>query len=152
MKSSSVHSQQSNPLRVRLRWSWFFLVLALLWSGVAVGILLGYHVPEVPGMTSITTNGHTYYGNPPALTLFERDPVSFVTVSITLGAGLLVATIDLIASSMQRITRSGTAAVVSGAIVLLISLFGLLVGVAGVGVVGIFLIASGISTRHQSVA
>lgn len=151
MKRSSIHSQRCRPLRVGLRWSLVFLVLALLWSCAAVGMLLGYHTPEALGMTSITTNGHTYYGNPPALTLFERDPVSFVAVSITLGVGVLVATIDLVARSMQHVARSGTAVIVAGALVLLVSLFGLLVGVVGVGVVGVLLIASGVNSKQQSV-
>ncbi len=112
-------------------------------------MLLGYHVGEPSGMTSITTNGHTYYGNPPARSLFERDPVSFATVSGPLGAGLLVATSDMVARSLQRTSRSGTAAIVAGAVVVLISLFGLLIGLAGVGVVGVFLIASGVTSRRQ---
>ncbi|MHB1087864.1 MAG: hypothetical protein ACYC19_03755 [Acidimicrobiales bacterium] len=152
MTTPPAQAEHSNLLRSHLRWSWLFLGVALLWSGVAVAMLLGYHVPEPLGMTAITTNGHTYYGNPPALTLFERDPVSFVTVSIILGAGLLVATADLIVRSARRTPRAGTAAIVAGAIVVLISLFGLLIGVAGVGVVGALLIASGVSSIRQSVA
>lgn len=149
LSRSQIHP--SNPLRPQLRWAWFFLGLALLWSCVAVALLVGYHVAEPSGVTSITTNGHTYFGNPPALSLFERDPVSFVTVSVTLGAGLLVAMIDLVVRSLQRTSRSGTAAIVAGALVVLVSLFGLLIGLAGVGVVGALLIASGVSSRRQSV-
>ena len=40
------------PRRLVPRRSWFLMGLALLWSGVAVGVLLGYHVPETLGMTS----------------------------------------------------------------------------------------------------
>jgi len=51
------------------------------------------HVPEPKGVLSVTINGRTYLGNPPALTLFQKDLVSFVTVAIVLGTGLLVATV-----------------------------------------------------------
>ena len=139
------------PRRLVPRRSWFLMGLALLRSGVAVGVLLGYHVPEPLGMTSITTNGHTYVGNPPALTLFQRDPVSFVTIAVTLGAGLLVGLIDLIVRSKRRSDRVGAAVIFAGAIVLLVSLFGLLLGVLGVGVVGVLLIASGLPSRRRNV-
>ena len=136
------------PVFVR---SWLLIVLAVLWSGVAVAVLLEYHVPEPLGMTSITTNGHTYVGDPPALTLFERDPVSFVTIAVTLGMGLLVGLIDLIVRSNQHNARVGLVAIVGGSLVLLVSLFGLLLGLLGVGVVGILLIASGLPQRRSVV-
>lgn len=131
------------------RRSWIVLGLALLWSGVAIAVLLGYHVPEPHGMTSITTNGHTYVGDPPALTLSQRDPVSFVTSAVTLGAGLLVGLIDLSARHIQRTSRLGIGAIVAGAAVLLVSLFGLLLGLLGVGVVGGLLIVSGLPQRRR---
>ena len=86
----------------------------------------------------MTINGDTYVGNPPALTLFQRDTVSFVTVIIVLGAGLLAATVDLVMRYLQHSTRAGTLAIVAGGAVVLVSLFGSLVGLAaGVGVVGL---------------
>jgi hypothetical protein len=129
--------------------SWILLGLALLWSGVTVAVLLGYHVPEPLGMTSITTNGHTYLGDPPALTLFQRDPVSFAIITGTLGAGLLVALLDLIVRCMQRSPRFGNVAIGAGGVVLLISLFGLLLGLLGVGVAGGLLIASGFPQKRR---
>jgi hypothetical protein len=134
------------PVFVR---SWLLIGLAVLWSGVAVAVLLRYHIPEPLGMTSITTNGHTYTGDPPALTLLQRDPVSFVTIAVTLGAGLFVGLIDLILRFNRSTARVGVGAIVAGSLVLLVSLFGLLPGLLGVGVVGIFLIASGLPQRRR---
>jgi hypothetical protein len=151
MTTTPTQALSPTPMRPSLRRPWLFLGLALLWSVVAVVVLLSYHTPEPVGALSVTTNGHTYFGNPPALTLFERDPVSFLVVIITLGAGILVSTIDLVLRFVQRTSRTGILAIVAGAAVVLVSLFGLLVGLAGVGVVGALLIFSGLPSRHQGV-
>jgi hypothetical protein len=118
-----------------------------LWSGVALAVVLKYHIPEPVGETAVTTNGHTYYGNPPALTLYQSDPVSFVTVAVALGAALLISLVDLVVRVAQRTSRVGVGAVVAGSLVVLFSLFGLLWGVIGVGVVGALLIVSGLAPR-----
>lgn len=149
MTTVPARADQSGLARRPLGRSWVLLGLAVLWSGVAIGVLVGYHVPEPLGMASITTNGHTYFGNPPALTLFERDPVSFAVITVTLGVGLLVAFIDLIVRNIQHASRTGTGAIIAGAFVLLVSLFGLLLGLVGVGVVGGLLIASGLTSRRS---
>jgi hypothetical protein len=146
--TAPTQAESSARSRPTLRWQRLFLVLALLWSFVAVAMLLRYHVPEPQGVLSVTINGHTYVGNPPALTLFQRDTVSFVTVIIVLGAGLLAATIDLVMRFLQHSTRIGTLAIVAGGAVVLVSIFGSLVGLAGVGVVGLLLIFSGLASGH----
>jgi hypothetical protein len=123
-----------------------FLGLAVLWSVVAVVALLRVHVPEPRGVISVTINGHTYRGNPPALTLFQRDAASFVMVVVVLGTGLLTATFDLVMRYVQRSSRTGTLAIGAGGVVVLVSLFGLLVGLAGMGVVGVLIILSGLAS------
>jgi len=155
------------------RRSQIFLGLALMWSVVAVAVILGHHIAEpislvsttinghkvMPahlantpiGMTSITINGHTYFGNPPAPTLFQRDQVSFTIVVIVLVAGLVGSMIDLILRMVRHSHRSGTVAVMAGVAVALFSLFGFLWGVASVGVVGGLLIFSGFPTRGKNV-
>jgi hypothetical protein len=122
---------------------WVFLALAIAWSAVTVGVCLGYHLPESPGVLSVTTNGHTYTGHPPALTLFQRDPVSFATIAIVLSAGLVVATIDLVVRAVQGTNRVSGGAVAAGAMVILFSFFGLLLGIASLGVVGLLLVFAG---------
>lgn len=155
------------------RRSQIFLGLALMWSVVAVAVILRHHIAEpisvastiinghkvMPahlantpiGMTSITVNGHIYFGNPPALTLFQRDQVSFTIVIIVLVLGLVASTIDLVLRIVRHSHRAGTVAVMAGVAVALFSLFGFLWGVASVGVVGGLLIFSGFPTRRKNV-
>jgi hypothetical protein len=117
---------------------------------VAVLVMLRYHSPEPVGMRSITTNGHTYVGDPPALTLFERDPVAFSSMVVVVGAGLLVATLDLALRALRPSPRPGVAAVIAGGVVALFSLFGLLLGVASLGVIGALLVLSGLAAKRPS--
>lgn len=128
---------------------WTFLGLALVWSAVALFVCLGYHIPEPSGVLSITINGHTYSGHPPALTLYQSDP-SFVIIGVALGAGLLIATVDLVLRVTQRSERFGGGGVIIGAMVALFSLFGLLYGVASLGVIGVLLILSGQPIKKSS--
>jgi hypothetical protein len=122
----------------------------LLWSVVAIAVLLGYHTPEPSGVLGVTIGGHTYVGHPPRLTLYERDPVSFVIVLIVLAVGLLVSTLEVVTRRVRRSRRTGTLSIVAGSCVILISLFGLLVGLAGGGVVGALLICTGLSGRRAT--
>lgn len=122
---------------------WIFLVLALCWALLSVVIILRYHLKEPAGTTSITTNGHTYYGRPPALTLEERDPFSAAFITVALSVGLLVAAADLSVRQMTRRRGWGVPAVAAGVALMMISLLGLLWGLAGIGVTGALLILSG---------
>ncbi len=128
------------------------LGLALLWAILVVVILARYHVPEPLGATAVTTNGHTYFGNPPALTLPESDPFSFAVITVTMGLGIVVAIGDLVVRKMRNITGWGNGAVVAGVVVILMSVFGLLWGLASVGVDGALLILSGMPTVSRSQA
>ena len=101
-------------------------------------------------MTSVTTNGHTYTGHPPALTLYQRDPISVMNIVIALSAGRLVATVDLVIRAIQRTNRVGGGAVTIGVLVILFSLFGLLLGVSSLGVVGALLILAGLPIRQRN--
>lgn len=133
-------------------WHWLFLALAFVWALLIVAVCLRYHVPEPNGVRSITTNGHTYDGNPPALTLLERDPVSFAAIVVALGAGLVVATTDVALRTIQRSTRVCVAAVVIGVVMVAFSFFGLLLGLASLGVVGTLLALSGQRLKSGVVA
>src|ERR1019366_995560 len=134
-----------------IRRSCVFIGLALLWSVVAVAVLLGHHIAEPIGVLSLTTNGHTYFGNPPSLTLFQRDPISFINVVIVLVVGLVASMIDLVVRIVRHSQRPGTVAVIAGVAVVLFSLFGLLWGLASIGLVGVLLVFSGLPTRRKNV-
>ncbi len=101
------------------------------------------------GMTRITTNGHTYYGDPPALTLLERDPVSFSIITIALGLGLLVALVDLEVRRIRDLSGYGVGAVFAGIGMIVFSLLGLLWGLATVGVDGALVVLAGLILRRD---
>ena len=130
-----------------LRGAWIFFGLAVAWAAIAVVALASYHVAEPAGVLSITTNGHTYFGHPPALSMYESDPISFFTIVITLGAGLVVGGVDLAVRTVRKSGRMGVASVVAGSVLILVSVLGLLFGLLGIGVVGVLLIFSGHSGR-----
>ena len=142
-QSGSIYSLRAVFLRFT------FLGLAFIWAVAVIFILTRYHMPEPRGMTSITTNGHTYYGNPPELTFRERDPVSFAVILIVMGVGLVVATIDLFARHWRKSPGIALGAVVAGVLVILVSFFGLFAGVFTVGIDGVLLVLSGQSFRSD---
>jgi hypothetical protein len=125
------------------------VVLALVWAALTLVALTHYHVNQPLGEKSVTTNGHTYYGNPPALTLRERDPVSFVVIAITLVLGTVVASVDLVVRRVRRVRGWATGAVVAGADMIVFSLFGLLFGLATMGVAGALLVSAGMMSRRS---
>jgi hypothetical protein len=139
-----------DPRSVLIRWS--LLLGAALWTGVIVVVVFNYHIPEPVGVLGITINGHSYSGNPPALALFERDPVSAYMIVVAPVVGLVVGAATLAVRARHRSTAQGAAALIVGACIALFSLFGLLWGVASVGVVGglVALSALPIKTSAQS--
>jgi hypothetical protein len=128
-------------------WRGVFLAAAWLWAGGVIAVWLSYHIAEPHGVLGVTTGGRSYYGNPPALALNERDPVSTKIVLVALALTLLAGTIDLAVRTVFRMTGPGAAAFLAGGMLMLFSLFGLLWGIAGVGTVGLLVILSGIAMR-----
>jgi hypothetical protein len=128
---------------------YLFLVLAFAWSTAVLVILTRYHIAEPLGVKSITTNGHTYFGNPPALTLPERDPASFAVVTFAMGFGLVACVIDLVLRVRGSVKGWGYVSVAAGAVLVLLSFFGLLIGVATVGFDGILLALVGAPVRFR---
>ncbi|MGH9020004.1 MAG: hypothetical protein ACRDV0_03190 [Acidimicrobiales bacterium] len=126
---------------------WVFLTLAVLWAIVSVVVGVAYHAPEPTGVLSITIGGHTYVGNPPMLTLLERDPTSAAFGLGAMAVGVLVGLSDTLIWSRTRSASSGTSSIVAGVVVTLFSLFGLLLGLASIGVVGTLIVLSGVEGR-----
>lgn len=139
-----------SPDRASVIRHWIYLAVAFVWSAITVVVCLRYHVPEPSGVLSVTTNGHTYTGHPPALTLYQRDPVALVNIVIAVSVGLLIATADLVRRAVGRTTRMSVAAIIIGAVVFLYSLFGLLLGVASLGVIGALLMLAGLPIRPRA--
>lgn len=107
---------------------------------------------EPAGVISVTTNGHTYQGSalhPPGLTLFQRDPTAEVLGGAFVFGGLLVGWIELIYRLRRESKERGVAAIIVGSLLVMFSLFGLIVGVASIGLVGALLIWSGVSSSKR---
>jgi len=136
------------PLRrASIAWRFLFLGAAWCWAGGVIAFYLTYHLAEPHGVLSVNTGGHTYYGNPPTLTLNQQDPVSTKIVTIALGLALLVGTVDLVVRTTRRMTAPGVAALSAGGMLILFSFFGLLRGLAGIGTAGLFVIMSGLAMK-----
>jgi hypothetical protein len=142
IKSNADSRAALNSRSVRTRW--ICLLVALCWVGVAIGVIFFHHIPEPIGVKGITVNEHTYYGNPPALTLFERDQVSAVFITLAPMLAVLIGFVDLLIRTIRGKPSLGTTAIAAGGLTCLISLFGLLYGLASVGVVGALIILSGL--------
>jgi hypothetical protein len=126
---------------------WLTLLLATLWTLVIVTVVFWHHVAEPAGVLSITVNGHTYTGNPPALTLFENDTVSGLIIVIAPLFAVLVGAASLELRIRRRTSAEGVIALVVGGLVAFFSLFGLLWGVATIGVVGVLVLLSALSIK-----
>ena len=131
----------SRPTASKVK-STIFLGIALFLFALELYIFLNYHVSEGRGVTSVVINGHTFIGNPPAVTFSERDPVSFLIVVLTMSSAVLISLIDLIFRYFSNPTWSGKPSLIVGSIIILISLRGLIWGFLSLGVIGIFIVLS----------
>lgn len=149
------HRQGDDDLTPRVRLpvtpQWIFLALAVVWAVVALVVVTRVHLDQPRGETSVTINGHTYRGSPVTLTLAQSRPGLLVTMLVTLVAALAIGIGDFLLRVTHQQRRPGFGAIGAGALVGLLSLFGLIWGIASLGVVGALLILSarplGISQR-----
>ena len=124
-----------------------FLGLACGWSVLTITCLFKYHFNEPVGTTSVFINGRTYYGNPPALTLIERDPLASAILIAVLILGLLISLSDLALQIFFRSERRSKPTLVTGIIMVVFSLFGLVWVLLSLGVVGILIFLSAFPNR-----
>jgi hypothetical protein len=82
--------------------------------------------------------------------MLERDPVSFVVITVTMGLGIAVGIVELIVRKIRNLGGWGRGAVIAGVAVILISLFGWLLGLATIGVDGVLIVLSGVPTRSRN--
>jgi hypothetical protein len=139
------------PLSKRsVAWRWALLALGTLWAiGVAV-FLFGFHLNEPHGVLTITTGGRTFAGNPPALTLYERDGVIWEIALFLIALVLLSGAADLLFRCVRLSAAPGILAIVAGAILVAYSLFGLIYGLLGIGTIGVLVILVGLPMKPQS--
>ena len=84
---------------------------------MSLSIEVAYKIPEPPGVVAVTGGGRTYLGNPPAVTLAQRDPASVHLLAVAMGVVLVVGTIDLVVRSAVHSARWGWAALVAGVLI-----------------------------------
>ena len=116
------------------------IAAASLWTLGWLAVAAGYHINEPPGVQSITLNGHTYVGSPPALSLMERDGNAVLIAALLVLAALLVATLDVNLRRRRDDRRPGVPSVIAGTLLVAFSLFGLGWGLASLGVVGLLVV------------
>ena len=132
-----------------LAWRWIFLALATLWGVGVAFFIFGYHINEPSGVLTVTTGGRTFAGNPPALTLHERDGAIWEIALFLIGLVLMAGLADLLSRAGRRITGPGLLAVVAGGLLVLYSLFGLVYGLLGIGTIGILVILVGLPMKPE---
>jgi hypothetical protein len=108
-----------------------------------------FHLLEPNGILSVTVANRTYVGNPPALTLFERDPHLLVVVGVPTACVLVAATTELVLRTRRptRFQGVGPAATVAGVLLVALSLLGWIVGVLGIGTIGVLVLLSGVRLK-----
>ncbi len=116
------------------------VALAATWALLWLGVAFAYHINEPSGVQSITVNGQTYVGSPPALSLFERDNFSVLLATVLVTVAILVTFLDVSRRRRRADANPGPASVVAGSLLVAYSLLGLLWGLLSIGVVGLLLI------------
>ncbi len=118
---------------------WPLSVAALWASAWLVGAFI-YHVNQPIGELTVTIGGHTYTGDPPALTLYQSDAAAVLVLTAVVATALLAVLVDVAVRRRRNYEGVGVASVIVGGLLLVFSLFGLLWGVASFGVVGALLL------------
>jgi hypothetical protein len=130
-------------------WRWVTLSLGALWA-VGVGLFIfGYHINEPVGELSVTTGGRTYVGNPPALSLYEKDGATWEIVLLLIGLVFVAGVTDLLIRTIRQSTGLGVLSMAGGGILILYSLFGLIYGLLGIGTLGILVVLVGLPMKSD---
>jgi hypothetical protein len=116
-----------------------------MWLAVAVT----YHINQPVGELGVTIDGHTYTGNPPALTLYQSEGSAILIMMAFVAGLILVAAID-VTVHRRKDGGPGYASATVGSLLMVFSLFGLLWGLASFGVVGLLLILASRPMRQPS--
>ena len=109
---------------------WALWGVALLWGALTVIICVTDPVESL-GYQKVT--------------LVRYDPTSVVIISSVLGLALAASGVDLLLRTRRHIAALATGALSSGAALIMFSLFGLLWGLASMGVCGALIVLSSIA-------
>ena len=153
----SAHTAREARTRQAEKIRWVFLVLAALWMLVVVVVVATYHLSAGPptiwkSVCPTPDRCVNYFTHPRALSLLERDPVSGAFVLGAMAVGVLVGFADAMMAARSRQGSSGVASIIAGVLVVLFSMFGLLYGIASIGLVGLLIVLSGLEGRKVTQA
>ena len=109
--------------RIARRRRWALLAFAAVWTVVVTVVVWRYHIDEPKGELGVTINGVTYSGNPPALTLRERDATAAMLLVVVPSAAVVVGVLESLVRSRDERPGIGVAAVTAGGCVIVFSLF-----------------------------
>ncbi len=119
----------------------FSLLLAYAWSGLVIGVVVGYHLAQ-PKQVIATVNGRSIYYAPPATTLAQRDHVSAEIINIAIVVCLLVATSELTYRLIRKRYRLGGFALGAAVSLAMFSVFGLVWGILAMCPISLFVLLS----------
>jgi hypothetical protein len=119
-----------------LRWRWICVATAALWTIIIAIVVFRYHVGNLDGTTGSLVI-------PVDATLYEHGQGAAMFIILAPACAVAVGLFDLVARTRQRRGAPGVAAIAIGGCVTAFSLFGLLWGLASVGVVGALIVLSG---------
>lgn len=88
-------------------------------------------------------------GHPPALTLYERDGPIWEVALVLIGLVLAAGAIDLVIRTARSSVRPGVLACTAGGLLVAYSLFGLVYGLLGIGIIGGLVILVGLPMRSR---
>lgn len=128
-----------------------FLAIASVWALGVASFIIGYHIDEPHGVLTISVGGRTYAGNPPALTLYQKDGVIWEIALLMVGLVIGLGAADLLFRTVRRLAVPGFVAIVAGGLLVAYSLFGLVYGLLGVGTIGVFVILAGLPMKPSQV-
>ncbi len=116
------------------------LVAASAWALLWLVVAFTYHINQPLGELGVTVGGHTYTGNPPALTLYENDQAGITVLTAAVAIAITVSAMDVMVRRSRNYQGIGVTSAIAGGLLLVFSLFGLLWGLVSFGIVGLLLI------------
>ena len=127
------------------------MAIASIWACGVATFIFGYHINEPQGELTVNVGGRTYVGNPPALTLYQKDRVIWEIALFIVGFVILLGSADLLFRTIRQLTSPGIVALVAGGLLIAYSLFGLVYGVLGLGAIGVWMIMAGLPMKPGKV-
>ena len=112
----------------RLDWCVGWLIAAFAWALMTTCVIAAYHVQGFTTGSSVT--------------LLQKDRFLFTIAIGAVWFTVLAGIVDLTVRSWRKSASLGVFSLITGSLLVLYSLFGLVFGVLGIGLVGVFVMLS----------